>query len=70
VFTIEYLECRSLMAQTIGQLVTDIAHDAASIKATVLTSNRISTADQHALAAKLHPATPARRCGTGEPSEK
>jgi hypothetical protein len=57
--TVEYLECRRLQAQTIGQFVAEIAHDVASIKTTVLASNRISTADQRALAAKLHPASPA-----------
>jgi hypothetical protein len=57
--TIEYLERRRLLAQTIGQLVTEITRDVASIKATVTASNKISATDQHALAAKLHPASAA-----------
>src|SRR5450432_2325318 len=57
--TIESLERRRLMAQTIGQLVAEIAHDVGAIKATVAASGRISATDQHALAAKLHPASAA-----------
>jgi len=50
---IESLEARTLMAQTVGQLVTQIAGDVAASKATVAASAKIASADQHTLSVDL-----------------
>ncbi len=56
---IEGLEPRTLMAQTIGDIITQIRADVAASKATVAASAKIATADQHTLAADLGPKTKA-----------